>query len=351
MNTIKLLTLLSVGAAIAAPAQAQFSVSGPGSPVPASGNGGGTWDTGMPVAPGISTVDVPVDVGAITSVEIDGLNHTWAGDVHATLADPSGFEHNLFLRPGYENPAGSGFGTPGDFVLGDYMIVESGGMSLPTVSDGANIQPGTYNQTFFTGGVTWVDGQSNIYNTPLGSIQGLAGTWTLRIYDWGLGDSGGFSGWTLNGLEPGSTGPSAGDAYCFGDGTGAACPCSGTGALGAGCLTTSGTGATLVASGTPDVNNDSFQLDVSGGPANKPGIFFQGTNQLGVPAGDGVLCSNATKRYGVNSLDATGSVTQAGFGAFASIGSSLNYQYWFRDPGNSCGGGFNFSGGWVVTWQ
>jgi hypothetical protein len=28
-----------------------------------------------------------------------------------------------------------------------------------------------------------------------------------------------------------------------------------------------------------------------------------------------------------------------------------NYQYWFRDTGNPCGGQFNFSNGWTVTWN
>ena len=349
MRSIKLLTLFSLAAAFAAPASAQFSVSGPGAAIPASGSGGGVWGMGMPLAPGVSVATVSDPVGQITSVEIAGLNHSWGGDVHATLADPNGVEHNLFLRPGFQNPAGSDFGTPGDFVLGTYTIVASGGQSFPIVTDGVNIQPGTYNQTFNTGGAIWADGLNGVFHTPLASIAGPAGDWSLKIYDWGVGDSGSFSGWTLNGLETGG-GPSSGTAYCFGDGTGATCPCSATGAAGAGCLTTSGTGVTLVGTGTPDVNNDSFVLSVSGGPANKPGIFFQGTNQLSSPAGDGVLCSNATKRFGVNSLDANGAATQSGFGAFATGGGSLNYQYWFRDPANACGGGFNFSGGWVVTW-
>ena len=77
-----------------------------------------------------------------------------------------------------------------------------------------------------------------------------------------------------------SSSVNSGSAYCFGDGTGTACPCAAFGGTGEGCLTTSGTGATLVGSGNADVANDSWQLDVSGAPANKPGIFFQGTNRL-----------------------------------------------------------------------
>ena len=134
--------------------------------------------------------------------------------------------------------------------------------------------------------------------------------------------------------------------------SGGTCPCAAFGATGEGCLTTSGTGATLSGSGNAAVVGDSFQLDVSGAPANRPGLFFQSTNQLSTPVGDGLLCSNSTLRYAVNATDANGMVTQSGFGANAAAGQALNYQYWFRDTGNTCGaGGFNFTNGWAVTWQ
>jgi len=145
--------------------------------------------------------------------------------------------------------------------------------------------------------------------------------------------------------------PNVGAGYCYGDGSGAVCPCAAFGGAGQGCLTTSGTGATLVASGNAAVGADTFQLDVSGAPANKPGLFFQGINQIANPAGDGLLCAaGATIRYGVNSTDASGAVSQGGFAINASAGQTLNYQYWFRDTGNTCGGGFNFSNGWSVSW-
>jgi len=153
-------------------------------------------------------------------------------------------------------------------------------------------------------------------------------------------------------LNPGSIGTNLGAAYCFGDGTGAACPCAAFGAAGEGCLSTSGSGALLAASGDADLGNDTWQLDISGAPANKPGLFFQGTNRLAnVTAGDGLLCSNSSLRYAVNGTDANGNVSQSGFGANAMSGQTLNYQYWYRDTGNPCGaGGFNFSNGWSVTW-
>ena len=192
----------------------------------------------------------------------------------------------------------------------------------------------------------------------MSTIAGPAGNWTLKVYDWAGGDSGSFSGWTLNanGASGGSCGPvTAGTAYCFGDGTGTMCPCAAFGAAGEGCQTTSGSGARLTGSGTADISNDGFVLSVTGGPADKPGIFFQGTVQanggLGNFNGDGILCVFPQLRYDLNGLDANGEATQTGFGLNATAGQTMNYQYWFRDPSNSCGGLFNFSNGWTVTWN
>ena len=145
--------------------------------------------------------------------------------------------------------------------------------------------------------------------------------------------------------------PNTGSAYCFGDGSGAACPCGAYGDVLEGCMTTSGTGARLTGTGNAYLGSGTFTLTVSGAPANKPGLFFQGTNQLANPVGDGILCSNASMRYGVLMTDGAGTAVQGGLGANAAPGASLNYQYWFRVPGNTCGGLFNFSNAWTVTWE
>jgi hypothetical protein len=354
MRISKTISLLALAAALSSTAQAQFSVtSASGDAVPAFGfDGDGVWPTGLPTQPGVATVEVPEAVTGIDRVVIEGFQHTWGGDVQVTLEAPTGEQFNLFLRPGYQSPSGSIFGTPGDFLPGTYVIVESGGASLPTQADGVNISPGTYNQSFSTGGVTWNSGDAGVLNVPLGSITGAAGTWSLKVYDWGFGDSGSFTGFTLEGNGGGPT-ENSGAPYCFGDGTGSACPCGQVGGPGEGCATTSGSGAKLVGSGNAAVGDDTLLLAVSGGPANKPGIFFQGNNQLaGNPAGDGILCTaGGTIRYSVNPLDATGSTSQGGFSLNALAGETRNYQYWFRDTANACGGGFNFTNAWSVTWQ
>ena len=369
MRTLNLLSTVSIGIALSATAQAQFSVSGGGSAVPASGLGGGMWDQGMPTAPGTSTVNVPEAVTTINSVVLEGFSHDWGGDVHVTLVDPNGVEHNLFLRPGFQNPAGADFGTPGDFESGDYTIVESGGDDLPTVANGADIAPGTYNQSFSTGGVSWTDGTNNIFNTPMGAIAGPAGDWELRIYDWGVGDNGSFSGWTLTGNQEASDNAGASDCDCSGGNS----PCSNVSGAGRGCPNSNanGLGAALVGAGNADTTSDTFSLSLTDAAPNKPGLILSGTASLGpngiatVPDSAGILCvAGQTRRGAVVLTDAAGAASFPDFqGApysasdIVSSGAPTSYTYWFRDPGTSAGcngdtgsSDFNFTNGWTVTW-
>ncbi len=348
MNLVSLASLAVSSLLIGATASAQFSVTGAGSPIPSTGTGGnGTWPTIQPPSPGTSTVSVGVQVFSIESVELLGMNHTWMGDLQLVLTDPTGLSHTLFVRPG-KDFGGSNVGNSGDFVSGDYKIVETGGATFPQDTTSVNLVPGDYNQSFTTGPTVWPSGQSNIHNTPLGQIMGPSGTWTLSFYDWAGGDVGSFSSWRLNG----NGGGISGSPYCFGDGSGSPCPCLAFGGNGQGCLNTTGQGALLFGGGIPSTTADSFMLTVSGAPANKPGLIFQGSSQLSNPFGDGLLCTDMAIKHAVMWTDALGGATQSGFGGSASAGATLNYQFWFRDPGNSCGGGgYNFTNGWSATWQ
>ena len=149
----------------------------------------------------------------------------------------------------------------------------------------------------------------------------------------------------------------SGTAYCFGDGTGAVCPCGAFGQAGEGCLNTTGTnGATLTGSGNASISADSFQLDVAGVPGNKPGIVLRGINQISNPVGDGILCAAGQSARSQVQITSNGATTYANFagapfGASAyAPGTPTNYAFWYRDPGNACtGSGFNFSNGWTVT--
>lgn len=156
----------------------------------------------------------------------------------------------------------------------------------------------------------------------------------------------------------------SGSAYCLGDGTGADCPCGSPGNPGEGCAHgSSAGGATLAASGNAYLAGDTFQLQVSGAPGSTPGLILRGANQLngglGNPAGNGLLCTGCLcARSQIQFTSPEGETTfseyqGAPFGA-SSYGAGLpaNYQFWYRDPANTCSGaGFNLSNAWTVTWM
>lgn len=149
--------------------------------------------------------------------------------------------------------------------------------------------------------------------------------------------------------------PSWGFAYCFGDGSGAVCPCGNTGAFGAGCASSTGAGATLGYSGVPQIpSTNPFALQAVGVPPNKPGMFLSGMMSVSVPVADGILCSaGSSQRFELVFSDPNGSAATSVDIATATglvPGDQRYYQYWFRDPGGPCGGGFNFTNGLQVTW-
>lgn len=154
------------------------------------------------------------------------------------------------------------------------------------------------------------------------------------------------------GFDPGGT-----TAYCFGDGSTTACPCGNIGATGEGCANTSGSGATLAASGTAQVGSDSLVLTSTQCPNGVPGLFFQGDAALAPPLvfGDGLRCVQTNiQRLGVVFVDGAGVATSVGsisvLGSVSS-GETKNYQFWYRDVGGPCAGDFNTSHALSVDWQ
>lgn len=354
MRFPELLVLLVFGTLVSAPAQAQFSVNGPGSLIPAVPTDSGTWDTVMPTVPATSPVTVPVPVHRIDSIVIRGLTHPWVGDTQCTLVDPNGIEHLIYVRPGYMYN-GSTYGNSSDFLLGDFEFVESGAPNdLPVDDLALDLNPGQYNQTFDTGGVVWTSGACNIFNTPMTQITGPAGIWELHIYDWyHAADNGSFVDWTLNGNGVGS-----GGSFCFGDGTGTTCPCGNHGTPGHGCDNSVGAGAVLGATGTADLAADTVSLHVSGCPAGTLGIFFQGRNQLGsglgVVFGDGLRCTGGgVYRLEIVQTDPNGAVsTGVAISAAGNLASPCvrHYQFWYSDPASPCGAGYNTTNAVTQTW-
>ncbi|MBL8858299.1 MAG: hypothetical protein JNL28_07350 [Planctomycetes bacterium] len=150
--------------------------------------------------------------------------------------------------------------------------------------------------------------------------------------------------------------------FCLGDGTGAACPCANTGAIGHGCGSSAfAGGAILSSSGNAgaSVGTDTLVLTATDIPG--PGLFFQANGLLGAPAnfGDGHLCAAVgIVRLGVvfpvgNVASYPGGLTpnpihiQGG----AANGNTRHYQCWYRSvPGLCSANNYDLTQGLTLTW-
>ncbi|MCY2959676.1 MAG: M36 family metallopeptidase [Planctomycetota bacterium] len=151
-------------------------------------------------------------------------------------------------------------------------------------------------------------------------------------------------------------------AYCFGDGTGGACPCGNNGAAGQGCANSLGNGGVLSASGTAVVAADTLVLAGSGMP-NSSALYFQGTIQdnggAGVAFGDGLRCTSGsiirlgTKSNvsGASTYPALGDPTVSVRGLVPGTGGTRNYQAWYRNAASFCTAStFNLTNAVSVVW-
>jgi hypothetical protein len=157
-----------------------------------------------------------------------------------------------------------------------------------------------------------------------------------------------------------------GRTYCFGDGSGTACPCGNSSAPvdREGCLNSLGLGGRMRGAGTASVSADSLVLTSTGVP-NGSGLYFQGTTAIGGGAGavfgDGLRCAGGTVlRLGTVQASAnsshypgTGNVGIALKGAVARYSyATRRYQYWYRNAGAAfcTPSTFNLTNGVEITW-
>jgi Tol biopolymer transport system component len=163
--------------------------------------------------------------------------------------------------------------------------------------------------------------------------------------------------------------PSAYTHFCFGDGSGAYCPCANSGGVARGCQNSAGTGgALLTVSGMASLAADSVQFISAGELPSALSIVLQGNTAIGsVNYGDGLRCAGgALKRLYVKSAiggvvfapqagDPSVSARSAALGAPIPLGASRIYQVYYRDPSASfcpapLGSTFNVSNGIAVAW-
>jgi hypothetical protein len=162
--------------------------------------------------------------------------------------------------------------------------------------------------------------------------------------------------------------PPTPSAFCFGDGTLAACPCANSGLAGRGCDNSVGTGGALLsASGT--TSPDTLVLTQVDTLASSLSIFSKGTLELGSPVlfGDGLRCvGGALKRlYAKSAVAGTASAPAPGdlsiSARSAELGDPLSpgmvryYYVYYRDanPGFCAapqGNTFNVGNALRVPW-
>lgn len=151
---------------------------------------------------------------------------------------------------------------------------------------------------------------------------------------------------------------------CAGDGTGSACPCGNTSALGAdvGCLHSFGLGGRLRIEGIASLECDTLALAATDLPPTTAALFFQGTSAanggMGTVFGDGLRCaSGAVLRLGTlmtfggaATLQTPGGVPLHVVGQVTAPG-SRTYQTWYRNSAPFCTpSGFNLTNGATIAW-
>jgi hypothetical protein len=154
----------------------------------------------------------------------------------------------------------------------------------------------------------------------------------------------------------------AGVSFCYGDGTGAACPCGNVGSPGKGCANSIvANGARIATEGTASLSADLVTLIGTGMP-DSSALYFQGTTQqtggLGATFGDGLRCAGGSvirlgtkaNTLGTSRFPSVGDQPIATKGLVFAPG-TRTYQIWYRNAAAFCNPEtFNLSNGVQVTW-
>lgn len=132
----------------------------------------------------------------------------------------------------------------------------------------------------------------------------------------------------------------------------------------AGCINSTGVGATLGAAGSSSVALDELRFEVRRMQPLKSAILFMGNGVGQAVLGDGLRvvasASSGFYRYGVMQSGPDGAFQQAGTVSHSQLfpptgqiqpGSVWNFQCWYRDPSGPCGAGTNVTNALEVTFR
>jgi hypothetical protein len=157
-------------------------------------------------------------------------------------------------------------------------------------------------------------------------------------------------------------------SFCFGDGTGAACPCANNGFIGHGCENSSGTGGgLLIASGVASLASDTLLFTTQDEKPTALSTVMQGNAEIApTPFGQGLRCAGGQLRRLYTHTAASGTITapsgaepsvharSAALGDTLVAGSVRYYFVYYRDQtvlgGCSPAATFNSTQGVAVAW-
>ncbi len=322
-SLVKALVALGLAVGLTTTADAQCTTGGTGGAIPTTGTGGGgAWPGTLPPSPFVSTLNVTVPGGAtvLNSVRINGLNHTWVGDIHAVLESPAGTKVNVLYKLGsVAGDLGCANLISGDFTFVDPIVATNPCGAAATPLSCSSLVTGTYTQEVGD----WPTGTAGIDNTALESLPISSGTWTLTIYDWAGGDVGTVTSWDLCFGSP--TIPTGGGGIwnCVGVGGGGLFPVSGA----------DGTWPTVLPTGQL---TSTLAVNVPAGATEITAVKLNGLSHTWLGDCQIVLSSPAGVNY---------NIFQEMDGAFgAGCDDPFNGNYSFVDPvtgTNECGGPAN----------
>lgn len=161
----------------------------------------------------------------------------------------------------------------------------------------------------------------------------------------------------------GNAAPSAGVAFCNGDGSAAPCPCGNASFQGSntGCENSFVVGGSLTADGVASVSSDTLVLRGDSMP-NGPVLYFGGSAKqnagFGSVFGDGLLCVSGSITRLATHVNTSGfsrypQAAEPLLSSFPGVaaGVTRHYQVWYRDAAAWCSAAtWNLSNGLSVTW-
>lgn len=204
---------------------AAVSDDGAGTTFPGSGVGAipdrGATGCGPPAGPNL---DVTFNVSGLTgtvndvNVSLTGT-HSWVGDLGATLIAPNNTSHVLFSRTGATTATSCGDSSDlgGTYTFDDQASNTNWWQAAATAGSTSPVPVGAYRTTQAGPQATANNSPETSLNTAFNGVS-PNGTWTLRINDFGGGDTGSISAANLTITTAGGPGGAPDPFLNFADG-------------------------------------------------------------------------------------------------------------------------------------